>query len=88
LWLTIQLAEREPQLVVVDDVRWADEASLRFLLFRSGGSRRLRLVCRWPPTPGEPAGEHVLTQLTAESLARVYPLAPLGKAAIGGLVRR
>ena len=32
-WLVAGLAAERPQLLVVDDAHWADEASLRFLLF-------------------------------------------------------
>ena len=30
-WLTVNLAERRPVLIAVDDTHWADEASLRWL---------------------------------------------------------
>jgi DNA-binding CsgD family transcriptional regulator len=32
-WLTANLAERAPLLLAVDDAHWADEASLRFLVY-------------------------------------------------------
>ncbi|HET8951713.1 MAG TPA: ATP-binding protein, partial [Solirubrobacteraceae bacterium] len=32
-WLVAGLAAERPQLLLVDDVHWADEASVRFLLF-------------------------------------------------------
>ena len=35
-WLVLRLAEREPLLLVVDDAHWADEPSLRFLVYLAG----------------------------------------------------
>ena len=35
-WLTVRLAERAPLLLVVDDAHWADEPSLRFLVYLAG----------------------------------------------------
>ena len=32
-WLVANLAERSPLLLAIDDVQWADEPSLRFLLY-------------------------------------------------------
>ena len=35
-WLAVRLAERAPLLLVVDDAQWADEPSLRFLVYLLG----------------------------------------------------
>jgi DNA-binding CsgD family transcriptional regulator len=35
-WLVCNLAEKAPVLLVVDDVQWADDPSLRFLLYLAG----------------------------------------------------
>jgi len=35
-WLVVRLAEREPLLLLLDDAQWADEPSLRFLLYLLG----------------------------------------------------
>ncbi len=32
-WLTVNLAERRPTTILVDDLTWADECSLRFLVY-------------------------------------------------------
>ena len=50
-WLVVGLAAERPQLLVVDDAHWADEASLRFLLFlanRLDDSPVLLLVAQRP----------------------------------------
>src|SRR4051794_22033316 len=38
-WLAVRIAERGPVLLVVDDAHWADEPSLRFLLYLAGRLR-------------------------------------------------
>ena len=48
-WLVAGLAAERPQLLVVDDGHWADEASARFLAFLRTGSRSCRCCC-WPPS--------------------------------------
>lgn len=32
-WLTVNLAERQPMVILVDDVHWADDLTLRFLVY-------------------------------------------------------
>ena len=39
-WLVVNLAERAPLVLAVDDVHWADEPSLRFLLHLARAARR------------------------------------------------
>ena len=51
-WLAANFASRTPTLVVVDDVHWADEPSLRWLLYlarRLEGLPLLLLVGTRPP---------------------------------------
>jgi DNA-binding CsgD family transcriptional regulator len=54
-WLTVSLSEERPLVLVVDDVQWADPASVRFLRYlaeRVAGHRILLLV---GARTGEPA---------------------------------
>ena len=87
-WLALRLAEREPLLVVVDDAHWADDPSLRWLIYLSGrdlgradrgargGSLRRARLGRSGRRPGSRSGG-----------ARAS-LRPLGTAAVSELVRR
>ena len=87
-WLAVRLAERAPLLLVVDDAQWADEPSLRFLVY---------LAVRLPDQPiavlagaragGAQGGSDLLGQLASEPAARVNALAPLGASAVAELVR-
>jgi DNA-binding CsgD family transcriptional regulator len=63
-WLTVNLAERRPLLLCVDDVQWSDEASARFLgyLAERLSGLPLGLIIGARP-PGATDGEHALTVL-------------------------
>jgi hypothetical protein len=41
-WLLVRVADEQPSLLVIDDVHWADEPSLRFLAYLA---RRVEGVC-------------------------------------------
>jgi DNA-binding CsgD family transcriptional regulator len=85
-WLTVNLSERAPLLVVVDDLQWVDGPSLRFLH---------HLVRRLDGLPvavlgGRRSGEasidpHLLDALVLE--AEVLRPAPLSGDAVAGVVR-
>lgn len=55
-WLTVELAEDRPLVIAVDDVPWADEASLRFLSYLAHRLEELpvaMLLTFRPPTSDE-----------------------------------
>jgi DNA-binding NarL/FixJ family response regulator len=87
VWLTSNLSERGPAVLVVDDIHWADAPSLRWLalLARSLGELRIAVVCAL--RSGEPAAA---PELLAELLASAPepPVRPraLGPAATAALV--
>ncbi len=58
-WLAAQWAAHEPLVLVVDDVHWADAASLRWLAYlgrRLDGVALLVVLARRPGEPGTPVG--------------------------------
>ena len=65
-WLTVSLPERAPLLLVLDDVQWSDEMSLRFVLYVA---RRLddlpALVLAAQRPPGERDADGLLAELGA-----------------------
>jgi len=87
-WLAMNLAERAPAVLVVDDVHWADAPSLRWLAQLAGRLEELRLGVVCAVRSGEPAAQ---PDLLAELLAAAPepPLRPraLGPAAAEALVR-
>jgi len=86
-WLCSNLAERGPLVVTVDDVHWADEASLRFLshLARRVADLPVLLMLAGRPPPSGELGA------AARALSGVEPqvlrLGPLSDDAVGALVR-
>jgi DNA-binding NarL/FixJ family response regulator len=86
-WLCANLAEDAPLLLVVDDVHWADEPSLRFL---SHLSRRIADLPALLLLGGRPGG--TLDRLVDGVLSGVRPravrLGPLSADGVGELVRR
>ena len=83
-WLTVNLAERRPLLIAVDDAHWADEPSLRWLAHlapRLDGAGVALLVALRPVQMGDS-----LEALFAEAQALVRPEL-LSEAAVGAIVR-
>jgi DNA-binding CsgD family transcriptional regulator len=89
-WLTLNLAERCPLLVLIDDAHWADPQSLRFLCYLAGrleGVAVLAVVAARPAESGADAGD-ALALVAREPSARVALLRPLSAPAAGELVAR
>ena len=53
-WLTVNLADARPLLVAVDDVHWADAASLRWLIYLTRRLAGVRLALVLATRPAEP----------------------------------
>ena len=87
-WLTLRLAERESLLVVVDDAHWADDPSLRFLIYLSGRVSEAPIGVLAAARRGEPEAAELVDVLAVDPAARVHALQPLGNAAVSELVRR
>ncbi len=88
-WLLANLAERSPLLVTVDDAHWADDASLRFLLYlaeRLEGLPVVLVVALRPEDAG--AAGQVLARLRALPQARMLQLHPLSRDATAEVIRR
>ncbi|GAA4020485.1 AAA family ATPase [Allokutzneria multivorans] len=86
-WLCSNLADRAPVLLVVDDVHWADEASLRFLSHLARRIADLPVLLLVAGRPGR-----MLDDFVARALSGVPPRTlcpePLSADGVGTLVRR
>ncbi|HEX8103351.1 MAG TPA: AAA family ATPase [Solirubrobacteraceae bacterium] len=86
-WLTANLAEQEPVVLVVDDLHWADGASVRFLEFLGRRLEGLPVLVVATVRSGEPGShEQVLAALADGPCATVLRPGPLSRAAAAALV--
>ena len=86
-WTCVNLAARQPLLLVVDDLHWADAPSLRFLAYlarRVEGLPLLILTAARPPLEDERA-ELVRAVIATDEQLIVRP-APLSEAAVAEIV--
>ncbi len=75
-WLCSKLGEARPLVLVVDDAEWADEASLRFLLYLGRRIRELPVVLVVAVGTGDPRSS-MLRELVADPASTVLRLRPL-----------
>ena len=87
-WLTANLAERGPLLLVVDDLHCCDPPSLRFVTYLARRLEGLPALLAVGLRPEEPGADHdVLAELTADPLATVLHPAALSEDAVVDLVQ-
>src|SRR6516164_5096015 len=85
-WLLANLAFRQPMLVAIDDLHWADEASLRWIAYlapRIDGLPLLLVLATRPPEQSSESG--FLTRILADPAAVILRPAPLGAESIAAL---
>jgi DNA-binding CsgD family transcriptional regulator len=87
-WLCANLGRRSPLLLCIDDVHWADQASLRFLHYLGRRLDELPIAVVAAARPAQSAdGSPLLASLAAGQSAEVLVLAPLSEQAVAELVR-
>ena len=87
-WLCANLGRRSPLLLCVDDARWADQASLRFLSYLARRLAELPVAVVATARPAPPSeGSPLLAALAMEPSAGIIVLAPLSEQAVAELVR-
>lgn len=87
-WLTVNLADRGPLLLSVDDLHWSDVPSLRFVayLLRRIDGLPLVLIATVRGDDTSP-GRAILHEITADAATAVLRPRPLSVDAVGTLVR-
>jgi len=86
-WLALNAAERQPLVLTVDDVQWADDASLRFLHYLVQRIDELPILLVVTFRPGEPdGGSEAVHTLVSHRGAVHLPLAALSRTAVGTLL--
>jgi tetratricopeptide (TPR) repeat protein len=88
-WLAANVAFRQPTLVAIDDLHWADTPSLRWLLYltrRLEGVPLLVAAATRPPE-GESRDPALVAELVADPEAAAIRPEPLGRVSIAVLAR-
>jgi DNA-binding CsgD family transcriptional regulator len=88
-WLVVNLADRAPLLVLVDDCQWADTDSLRFLSYLAQRIEGLPIAMVLAGRPGEPDGlaASLWSQIASRPSAVLLQPRPLSSAAATTLAR-
>jgi DNA-binding CsgD family transcriptional regulator len=87
-WLLVNVGGTGPVLVTVDDVHWADQASLRFVLYVADRLAGLPvgLVLGWRPSRGDGAVADRLARLEQIAAGNVVWPAPLSREGVRALL--
>ena len=86
-WLVVNLAERGPLVLSVDDAHWADEPSLRFLLHLAHRLAGMPVVVALAVRTGADRHRQDLGSLMLEARPPILRPRPLGESAVASLVR-
>ena len=86
-WLVVNMTERGPLVLAVDDAHWADEPSLRFLLHLAHRLAGLPVTLALAVRTGSERHREDLGPLMLEARPPVLRPRPLGEAAVASLVR-
>ncbi len=89
-WLTVDITQRAPLLVAVDDLHWADQPSLSFIAHlarRLDGLPLLQVLAVREPRSATVQERAATASLAAEAAVTVLRPRPLGAAACAELVR-
>jgi AAA ATPase domain len=81
-WLVAALAERRPQLLVVDDLHWADSASVRFLDFVANRIDSLPVLLLVAQRPGAASAGGALRGAPLSMSIELSPLSSEATAAV------
>jgi DNA-binding CsgD family transcriptional regulator len=88
-WLTVNLAERAPLLIVVDDAHWCDPPSLHFVAYLARRLEGLGVLIALGVRSGEPNVEtEVLRTLAREPVTSVLQVAALRADAVARQLER
>jgi DNA-binding CsgD family transcriptional regulator len=87
-WLTANLAEERPLLLCIDDADWADELSLRFILYTAHriGEHGITVVLARRSAERGPRSD-LLTDIASHSATTILRLRSLTRRAVGEFLR-
>ena len=85
-WLVVNLAERQPLVLAIDDGQWADAASLEFLAYLGRRLEGLPVLLAMTVRDGEPWSHELARSEIISTHATVVRPAPLTSQGVGRLV--
>jgi DNA-binding CsgD family transcriptional regulator len=85
-WLTVNLAERGPLLLTVDDAHWADAASLRFIAYLARRLEGVPALVVLTVRSSEASADGTLAAIAAEPTTQTLDPAPLSEGAVATLL--
>lgn len=87
-WMTVNVTERRALLLAADDAHWADEPSLRFLVYLLRRMEALPILLVVAGRPDEPGADDALLEaLRTDPLSGALHPAPLSETAAAAVVR-
>jgi DNA-binding CsgD family transcriptional regulator len=86
-WLVANLAANGPLVLVVDDLQWADEPSLRWLVYLCHRLEGLPVLVAATTRPPRPGHSQLLAELLAVGSAQILCPGPLSEPAVARLVQ-
>ncbi len=87
-WLTVNLADRGPILLSIDDAHWADSGSLQFIGYLARRLEGLPVVLLATGRAADPEGNDLWRALAEDPVAEVLRPQPLSAAGASEMVRR
>lgn len=88
LWLLVEASERAPMIIVVDDLHWVDEPSLRLLAYVAHRVSTMPIAVLVGTRPTGSVAEEVSAQIRAHREAVRLPLGGLSRDAVASLVKQ
>ncbi|MGH7750994.1 MAG: AAA family ATPase, partial [Candidatus Dormibacteria bacterium] len=85
-WLVANLAVGAPVVLAVDDLHWADEPSLRWLVYLCHRLEGLPVLVAATTRPPRPGHSPLLGEMLAMSGVRILCPGPLSEPAVAGLI--
>jgi len=86
-WLTANLAERSPVVILIDDGRWVDSSSVRFFAHLADRIVDLPVVLVVSARTYEPELRHSVADLRHHPICQRLPVSPLSRSATDKIVR-
>ena len=86
-WLAVNLADRSPLLIAVDDLHWVDPPSLQWLAYLTARLEGLRVLLAVALRTGEPDGDPALIDaIASHPSARTQLPRPLSEAGVAEMI--